>query len=233
MVFLNPLVLWASLAIAVPIIVHLFNFRKPRQVLFSNLAFVRSVNQTVVQRLKLKQWLLLAARILAILALVFCFANPVIPENEGVVLNQDRSVVLVIDNSESMSTADPKGTLLQQARLLGEEILKAHPETDEFQVQTTAGLQYNTNFTTRELAIEALSEIDYGSNTLSLSTLLKSAGLLFTEAQNTGRQVYLLVGFPAQHGARRQLADESGPCRQYQPLSDAGRRAAERQLVRL
>ena len=48
MTFLNPELLWGLLGLAVPIIIHFFNLQRPREVLFSNVAFVKEVKQTVV-----------------------------------------------------------------------------------------------------------------------------------------------------------------------------------------
>ena len=74
MAFLFPGILWGLLALSVPIIVHFFNLQRPKQILFSNVAFVKEVKKSVVRRLKFKQWLLLLLRLLAISALVLAFA---------------------------------------------------------------------------------------------------------------------------------------------------------------
>ena len=66
MEFLNPAALFALAAVAIPLIVHLFHFRRPRKVDFSSLAFVKELRKSTVRRVRVKQWLLLALRLLAI-----------------------------------------------------------------------------------------------------------------------------------------------------------------------
>ena len=79
MKFAHPEILWALLALAIPILVHLFNFRKFRRVQFSNVAFLKEVQQETKSKSKLKHLLILASRLLAILFIVFAFAQPFIP----------------------------------------------------------------------------------------------------------------------------------------------------------
>lgn len=197
MVFLNPAFLWFALAVAVPIIVHLFNFRKPKRVLFSNLSFVKEVHQAVQKRLKLKQWLVLIARMLAILALAFAFANPVIkdPENANTLSAANKSITIIIDNSYSMSASDDKGVYLQQARIFAREITKAYSAGDEFQILTTGNLRFGGTFLNAAQAQQRIDEIDYKDKSISYRQILNNAPLYFSEAANPGKIIYFLSDF--------------------------------------
>jgi len=126
MTFLNPGVLWGLFALAIPIIIHFFNLQRPKQILFSNVAFVREVKKTVTRRVKLRQWLLLLARLLALTLLILAFANPVIQHDGLRALNGARSVAIVIDNSYSMSAGNEKGPYLQQGLALARNIINAY-----------------------------------------------------------------------------------------------------------
>ena len=55
MAFLNPSFLWALFAMAIPVIIHLINFRKPKVVYFSNTAFIEDVKKETRTKTKLKQ----------------------------------------------------------------------------------------------------------------------------------------------------------------------------------
>ncbi|MEO1630684.1 MAG: BatA domain-containing protein, partial [Bacteroidota bacterium] len=108
MTFLNPLVLLGLAAAAIPLLIHLFNFRKPRQVDFSTLAFLKELQRSTMRRVRVKQWLLLALRTLAILCLVLAFARPAV-EGAWAGLFGGRvptSMAVVIDNSLSMTQRD-------------------------------------------------------------------------------------------------------------------------------
>ena len=72
--FLFPTFLIGLAAIAIPIIIHLFNFKKYKKVYFTNVQFLKELKQESDSKSKLKEWLILAMRILAIACLVFAFA---------------------------------------------------------------------------------------------------------------------------------------------------------------
>lgn len=196
MAFLNPAALWFLLALAVPILVHLFNFQRPKRVLFSNLALLADVQKTVVRRVKLRQWLLLAARLLAVAAGVFVFANPVIlDDNQTAAQAGGNSVAIVLDDSWSMEAADEQGIFLEQARLLAQEILAAYPETDEFQIHALSNLRLNLPYLTRAQAREQLDQLTFAPPSQDLRGLLQNAPLLFTEARFQNRRLFFLSDF--------------------------------------
>jgi len=83
MQFLYPAFLWALTALSIPIILHLFYFRRYKKVYFSNLRFLREVKEETSARNRLRNLLILLARILAMAFIILAFAQPVIPLNES------------------------------------------------------------------------------------------------------------------------------------------------------
>ena len=130
--FLNPFLLVALAAAAIPIVVHLFNFRRPERVDFSTLRFVREIEATAMRRVRIRQWLLLALRTLAILFLVLAFARPTRTADASVFEESAaQSLVLVLDNSRSMTLRDAQGALVDQAREVGAAVIDATGAGDE------------------------------------------------------------------------------------------------------
>lgn len=76
--FLFPTFLFGLSAIAIPIIIHLFNFRKYKKIYFTNVQFLKELKHESDSKSKLKEWIILLLRILAISSLVFAFAQPFI-----------------------------------------------------------------------------------------------------------------------------------------------------------
>src|ERR1041384_1898593 len=111
MKFANPYFLFALLALAIPILIHLFNFRKFRRVYFTNVRFLKEVRQDTKARNKLKHLLILACRLLAVLFLVLAFAQPYLPRENGAVRTGEKVVSVYIDNSFSMDAVGTGGTL--------------------------------------------------------------------------------------------------------------------------
>lgn len=101
MTFLYPSFLWALSVLAIPVVIHLFNFRKTTRVYFSNNRFLRHVKESTTAKRKLKHYLILASRLLFLLFLVFAFCQPIIPAADETV--NYRNMVFYLDNSQSMS----------------------------------------------------------------------------------------------------------------------------------
>ena len=107
MSFLNPLFLFGLAAAAIPILIHLFTRRRPREVHFPSLEFLSEVHQSEIRRLKLKQWLLLLLRTLAVAAIALAMARPALRGSAGGATRAATSVVALVDVSGSMQAAAP------------------------------------------------------------------------------------------------------------------------------
>jgi hypothetical protein len=74
--FLAPVFLTAAAAVAVPVLVHLFRRRTEEQVAFSAVRFLRRAPTEEARRRRLRELLLLALRVAAVLLLALAFARP-------------------------------------------------------------------------------------------------------------------------------------------------------------
>ncbi len=222
MTFLNPALLWGLLALAVPIIVHFFNLQRPREVLFSNVALVKEVQNTVVRRVKFQRWLLLLLRLLAVAAIVLAFANPVIIEPGTASLQGNRSVAIVIDNSYSMTAGNEKGEYFQQGISLARNIIRAYGRQDEFLVMGTADLKLNYNFSGPEQALEGLRDLEVRQNVRSQGEILSLRDDIFSRASNRVREIYFLSDFQeatVMADSQQVAMDDSSLLIKYIPLA--------------
>ena len=76
MAFSNPLLLFGLFAILVPIVIHLFNFRRYKTIYFSNVKMLEDIKKKTKREQTIQQLVVLALRILGIAALVLAFAQP-------------------------------------------------------------------------------------------------------------------------------------------------------------
>jgi hypothetical protein len=133
--FLNPIFLFGLAAAAIPIIIHLFTRRRPREVRFSSLEFLTEVNQSEIRRLRIKQWLLLLLRTLAVAAIALAMARPAVKGSVGLKSGAATTVVALVDQSGSMGAAAPGGqhdaTLAIEARRVIEDLLTTLGPGDE------------------------------------------------------------------------------------------------------
>lgn len=102
--FLNPLFLVGLAAASLPLIIHLINRRKAVRRPFPALDFLLRSQKKLARALKVRQWLLLALRIAALLLLPLAMARPYLLSEDGEEAS-DRlpaGVVFVVDDSASM-----------------------------------------------------------------------------------------------------------------------------------
>ena len=131
MSFLNPLFLFGLAAAAVPILIHLFTRKRPREMPFPSLEFLSEVNRSEIRRLRLRQWLLLLLRTLAVAALALAISRPALRGTAGLARGAATTAVVLVDQSGSMSATTPGGTLLFEARRAIEGLLATlGPEDD-------------------------------------------------------------------------------------------------------
>ena len=140
--FLYPQMLWGLLALLIPIIIHLFNFRRHKLVYFSNTAVLRSIQQENAKTRKLKYLVTLLLRCLFIAALVLAFAFPYHPEKQLNVNTENTLVGIYIDNSMSMKGQSQRTTLIEDARQSARDLVhKLNPSnryllmTNSFEIQ--------------------------------------------------------------------------------------------------
>ncbi len=199
MAFLNPLVLLGLAAAAIPILVHLFNFRKPRTVDFSSLAFLHELQRSTMRRVRIKQWLLLALRTLAIAALVLAFARPTVESGWATVFGGQvrTSTALVVDHSLSMTARDAQGDLLTQARELASAIVETAETGDEVFVVGTATTGRPEAFRNPGPALDAIAELEPEAGAGTAGTALGRAFALLDGAENLNREVLVVSDLQA------------------------------------
>ena len=84
MEFIYPSFLWALGVLVLPIIIHLFYFRRFKKVEFTNVRFLKEIKEETASRSKLKNLLVLLSRLLAIAFLVFAFCQPFLSDGEDI-----------------------------------------------------------------------------------------------------------------------------------------------------
>ncbi len=134
--FINPGFLFALFALLIPVIIHFFNFRKFKKVYFSNVQFLKSIQEQNSSRNKLKNLLILLTRMLALAFLIFAFARPYTQNDALATPNTSKAVHIYIDNSYSMESVNKEGSLLDNARIAAINIAKGFDQNTRFKLIT-------------------------------------------------------------------------------------------------
>ncbi len=207
MTFLNPAVLLGLLAASIPILIHLFNLRKLKKIEFSTLAFLKELQKNKIRKVKLKQWFLLALRVLIILFLVFAFARPTLKGLAvgGTTSAAKTTAVFIIDDTFSMSVIDNQGSLLNQAKATARNLLKNFQEGDEAALVLTSQTDKNETKVSKNIndLQKSIDAIEPASQTGMLHKALTKAAQVLSQSKNFNKEIYILSDF--QSG---RLADE-------------------------
>lgn len=210
MIFLNPAVLFGLLAASIPVLIHLLNLKKLKKIEFSTLTFLKELQKNKIRKLKLKQWLLLALRVLIILFLVTAFARPTL---KGVALGGTTSAakttaVFILDNTFSMSAVDADGSYFNQAKQTIIDLLKNLQEGDEAAlvlVTDRGNEEIKPTLNLSEFTKQVKdADISYSSGTLN-HAIIRAAEIL-AESKNFNKEIYLLSDFQ-----RGRLTEEKSP----------------------
>ena len=158
MTFLYPSFLWALAALAIPVLIHLFNFRKTTRVFFSNNRFLRQVKEVTTSKRRLKHYLILASRLLFLAFLVLAFAQPVIPARDQ--LNAEKNIVIYLDNSQSMTAQMPDQTPALDAALnFSRDIVNLFPPDTRYRILTNDFAPFSNTFKTKTEALDILAQV--------------------------------------------------------------------------
>lgn len=127
MEFLNPNMLWGLVGLAIPIAIHLLQLKRYRTVLFSDIRFLRQVQQSARKQQRIRHWLILAARLLAWSALTIAFAIPFLSsDKQG--FKSSGKIIIYADNSPSMLRKGADGPLWAEARQAATDIVRRYPD---------------------------------------------------------------------------------------------------------
>ncbi len=125
MTFGQPWMLLGGLAAFIPLLVHLFDRRRPRPTPFGAISFVLRSQKRTASRLKLKRLLLYALRTLILLAIPFALARPELTRDAhaAVEASGPAATAIILDASLSMRYAHGE-SLFERGRELARDALR-------------------------------------------------------------------------------------------------------------
>ncbi len=211
--FLFPLFLIAGLGIAVPIIIHLFNFRKYKKVLFPDIRFLKELKEQTQKQSKLKNLLILLARILALLALVAAFAQPYFKKNNSSITRGPKAVSIYIDNSYSMQVQQSGISVLELAKAKAKEIIETYNETDHFQILSNDFTHSQNKFINKEEALAYIPQINTSGKIRTANEILEKQHQLLTTENESTKQLIFISDFQKTTFASTTTSNDS--CKKY------------------
>ena len=204
--FLFPLFLLAGLSLAIPVLIHLFNLRRYKRVNFPDTRFLRNIQLSTKRQSKIRNWRLLAMRLLFLAALILAFAQPYFGKNGADA--QATVSAIYIDNSYSMTIGDGQESLLQQAKNKARQLIAASDDRARFLLLSNDKLSA-TRPMLRSEALEAIQSLKPVARTVNLKQVMN--GIMAAQANERKEQWNIYIFSDLQLNAFTDAADKVRP----------------------
>lgn len=159
---------------------------------FTNVRFLRELQEESKSRSRLKEILVLVMRCLAISALVMVFAQPFIPDEQQGPQVASNAVSIYLDNSFSMQNVGRQGALIDLAKIRAKDIINAYSNADRFQIITNDFEGKHQRFHTKEDALNLVDEVKASPTVRLLSDVLQRQYGFLAGSPDQGKRVYVL-----------------------------------------
>ena len=208
--FLYPAFLFALVTLAIPVLIHLFNFRRYQKVYFSNVQFLKEIQEQQSSRRNLKERLILASRMLAITFLVLAFAKPYIPAQNSANAGKQQAVSIFVDNSYSMEAINREGPLLDEAKRRAKEIASAYSINDNFQLLTQDFEGKHQRFVSRDEFDDAVDAVKISPQSRLLQQIINRQQSLLNMHKEGARALYVISDFQKNMAGSRPVTADTG-----------------------
>ena len=169
MQFKHPEILYFLFLLVIPILVHLFQFRRFKKEYFTNVKLLKEIQIQTRKSKSIKKWLLLATRLLLLAALIIAFAQPFFTAKDA--QNKENELVVLLDNSFSMQAKGAKGELLKRSI---QELLESFPENQTFSLLTNTEVFWDTDIKSIQ---KELQQLDYAPTSFEVDALINQVEL--------------------------------------------------------
>ena len=169
MQFKHPEILYFLFLLVIPILVHLFQFRRFKKEYFTNVKLLKEIQIQTRKSKSIKKWLLLATRLLLLIALIFAFAQPFFAAKEA--NKKANELVIIVDNSFSMQAKGAKGELLKRSL---QELLENVSENQSFSFVTNSASFWDTDIKSVQ---KELQNLEYSAIPFQLDVLINQVEL--------------------------------------------------------
>ncbi|MCL2167515.1 MAG: BatA domain-containing protein [Lentimicrobiaceae bacterium] len=194
MQFSNPLFLFGLCAIIIPILIHLFNFRRYKTTYFSNVKLLQEILQKTKRESQIQHLIVLLMRILGISALALAFAQPYLP-NKNFETQTGTIVSIFVDNSFSMEAQTQQSSLLNEAIDAAKKIGDAFSYNDEFVLITNDFSAQESQIINKDEFLSRLDDIDISPKSKNLEQLLHFNQNIIAKSHKTQKLAYYISDF--------------------------------------
>ena len=193
--FVHPEILWALTALAVPVLIHLFNFRRYKKIAFSNVSFLKEVKSETTKSSKIRHLIILICRLLAFASLILAFAQPFFPTALSEKMNGSRAVSVYIDNSLSMQGQAEGVSFLESSKQKASALVSSFSSNDRFQIISNNFKGTDQRLLSKDEALQSIQDISFSPETKLLSAVFNRQRDLLKKSAADIRLYYWISDF--------------------------------------
>lgn len=197
MIFIRPEFLYGLTALAIPIIIHLFNFRRHKKLYFSDISRLKNITAHTRKQQKLKHLIVLLLRMLAILFIVLALAGPKLKKDGGTLSSGSGIVALYVDNSFSMMAEGASGRLFENARQDALQVIEHSADNTDFIVLSNSNDGQLNRVLGKEAAASEMEKLEITSDTKKLTQIIATRDRILKNSELQNCDTYLFSDFQA------------------------------------
>jgi hypothetical protein len=192
MTFLQPFILWGLPLILVPVIIHLINRMRHRRQKWAAMRFLISATHSSVSHAKLRQFLILLFRVMAVLMLLLFLSRPLAGGWVGWMFSPaPDAIVILLDRSASMETrlAGTEETRREYALRLLSQTAREFEESSRLALIDSA-TRIPQPFARAETMV-SLPQVEATDTAADIPSLFQSAFHWLTEQQAGAAEIWI------------------------------------------
>ncbi len=196
MTFAVPLFLMAALAAAIPVVLHMVNRQRAKQLPFSTLRFLKISVQKTRRRKRIHDVLLMLLRAAVLLLIAAGLARPTVTSFGALWGNAGTAAVIVLDNSASMGMIDGDHPRFETAAAAATQILDQLAEGDQAALLPTCGPSFpgaGRLARTQDSIRQILGQCRVSYERADLALKLQQARDLLAKSEAPNKQIYILT----------------------------------------
>ncbi len=158
-----------------PVLIHLFNRLRHRRINWAAMMFLRIASRKSTRFNKIRQYLVLLMRVLAVLALILALSRPLAGSWLGGVMSSDPETILVLlDRSVSMESLDTDGLSKREAAMVRiEDTWEKFPDAEVWYLDSVVGTPQRVD---RLSDLEKQFDFNATDTAVNMPRLLEEAG---------------------------------------------------------
>jgi len=195
-----PLFLLATLAAVVPVILHLVNRQKAKELPFPTLRFLKISVQKTRRRRRIQDLLLMLLRAAVLVLIALGLARPAVTSLSRLLGGAQSAVVIVLDNSASMGTIDGEQMRFDTALDATRQILDELGEGDQVALMLTSGPPFpelGRLESSQDKIRQALAQCRVSYERADVGLHLQQAQRLLEASKAPNKQIFVITDMQA------------------------------------